>query len=80
MICEHCDKAIAEEEALDAHRDDSGDYHYDCYEKICREEASYWASLYYSERRTPEVSGGYEWGDPKNPEYVEHVLDKADTI
>ena len=79
MICEHCDKPV-ENDDLDAHHDESGDYHYDCYEELSSKEAAYWANLYYAEKQTVSERGGYEWGDPKNVEYVEYVLDKADTI
>lgn len=79
MICEVCDKTV-EDNDLDAHHDDSGDYHYDCYQDLCDKEAAYWAGQYYAHRRTNPVidAGGYDWGDPKNPEYVEHLLDNAD--
>ena len=78
--CEDCDKTIVEEEILDAHHDDSGSYHYECYEELSKKEADFWAGQYYETPAPASATGGYDWGDPKNPEYVEYVLDNADTI
>lgn len=77
MICEHCDKTIAEDAVDVEHRED-GSYHYDCYIEWSEKEQSYWAGQYHSAPRA-EV-GGYEWGDPKNSEYVEWAVSAGDDL
>lgn len=62
------------------HEDESGLYHYDCWETESRKEAEYYFRLYNSQKGQPQVddSNAYEWGDPKNPAYMEWVFDQAD--
>jgi hypothetical protein len=80
MICEHCDKTIAEDAVDVEHRED-GSYHYDCYVEWADNEQSYWAGQYYSAKKTEtDESNGYEWGDPKNPKYIEWVLSAGDLM
>jgi hypothetical protein len=61
------------------HEDESGFYHYECWEKYSEQEASYYLGLYRQEKATMPAPGGYEWGDPKNPDYVEWAIEQADT-
>jgi len=49
-ICAICDEKFTRESEPDAHYDDSGDYHYDCYQDWRDDEARYWSGLYYSDK------------------------------
>jgi len=49
-ICAICDVKFTEESEPDAHYDDSGDYHYDCYQDWRDTESKKWAGLYYAEK------------------------------
>ena len=77
MICEHCDKAIAEDDTEVVYRED-GSYHENCYLKWSSTEEAYWAKQYRAEKAV--LAGGYEWGDPKNPEYVEWAVSAGDDL
>lgn len=80
MKCEHCSKEIETSELDDYPvHDESGSYHAECYDAITQQEMNYWLARYKSEQRVALMSAeGYDWGDPKNPEYVEWVLEQAD--
>jgi hypothetical protein len=44
--CGFCEKPIELEETLDAHFDDSGEYHYQCYADWSDAEAKKWSAAY----------------------------------
>lgn len=75
-LCEFCNEDVSGDSTAIEMED--GTYHEECYEEYVRNEEAYWSAQYYA--RTPASVEGYDWGDPKNPEYVEYVLDNADTI
>lgn len=77
MICEHCDNTIAEDAVDVEHRED-GSYHYDCYIEWSENEQSYWAGQYHASKPAVDESNAYEWGDPKNPAYIEWALSAGD--
>lgn len=70
-ICAICDVKFTQESEPDAHYDDSGDYHYDCYEDASHAEARYWAGQYYADRSNQfkltaqEQVDAYERGSAK---------------
>lgn len=70
-ICAICDEKFTAESEPDAHYDDSGDYHYDCYQDASDREARYWANLYHAENHDPfklteqEQLDAYEPGSAK---------------
>jgi hypothetical protein len=79
--CGHCSKTIAkEEEAHEMYADDSGEYHQECQDTYSDKEQAYWLARYKAEHHTTteDETSAYEWGDPKNPAYVEWLLDNAD--
>lgn len=49
-ICAICDVKFTRESEPDAHYDDSGDYHYECYEDWRDTESKKWAGLYYADK------------------------------
>jgi len=61
--------------------DEAGTYHEDCYDAYVGRQAEYWGSLFALAKRyeTVNESLAYEHGDPKNPEYVDWVLDQVDS-
>jgi len=69
--CAICDIKIESEEILDAHFDDSGEYHYDCYQDWADTEAKKWAGAYYAQKSDPfgltaqEQVDAYEPGSAK---------------
>ena len=81
MMCEYCSKKI-EETPLDDYpvHDESGSYHAECYEQII--EASMREAMPYVKKQMAERedSNAYEWGDPKNAEYVEWAMEQADAL
>lgn len=85
MKCDYCSKEIETSELDDYPvHDESGSYHAECYDKITQEEMNYWLARYKSEHQAVASSAvdeadGYDWGDPKNPAYMEWVLEQADT-
>ena len=76
-LCEFCNEDVSGDSTAIEMED--GTYHEECYEEYVDGEQSYWAGQYYASKPTASAEG-YDWGDPKNPEYVEHVLDNTDTI
>jgi hypothetical protein len=48
--CGFCEKPIELEQTLDAHFDDSGEYHYECYQDWSDKESAYWSALYHSDK------------------------------
>ena len=79
--CELCEKDIDLSYIDDYHEDDSGFYHQECIDDYWAKEASYYLASYEAHKRSnPPVdySDAYEWGDPKNPAYMEWVIDNAD--
>ena len=75
-LCEFCNEDVSGDSTAIEMED--GTYHEECYEEYVDGEQSYWAGQYYANKSAS--AEGYDWGDPKNPEYVEYVLDNADTI
>jgi len=68
--CAICDIKIESEDVIDAHFDDSGEYHYDCYQDWSDTEAKKWAGAYYASRNNLELSveeqlDAYEPGSAK---------------
>jgi hypothetical protein len=79
--CELCEKEIDLSYEDEYYEDDSGTYHEDCIRAHWEQEASYYLGTYLAHKRNnPPVdySDAYEWGDPKNPEYVEWAIEQAD--
>lgn len=79
--CDLCNNPIDVSYVDDYREDDSGIYHEDCLQEYWDKEASYYLASYMAHKRNnPRVdySQAYEWGDPKNPEYVEWAVEQAD--
>ena len=76
-LCEFCNEDVSGDSTAIEMED--GTYHEECYEEYVDGEQSYWRAQYYANQKSASAEG-YDWGDPKNPEYVEYVLDNADTI
>jgi hypothetical protein len=78
--CLHCDKTIENIDELVY--DDAGEYHEDCHDDYNLQESAYWLAWYNGEKirrgaaHAPS-NDGYDWGDPKNSDYIEHILDNA---
>lgn len=73
LVCDLCRQDIDPEDE-DIQRDDSGDYHQPCLDE-------YWAptiAQVLAEYRRPDPEGGYEWGDPKNPKYMDSIHNRLD--
>lgn len=70
-ICAICDVEFNEESEPDAHYDDSGDYHYECYEDWRDTEMKKWAGAYYADKSNQfklsndEMLAAYEPGSAK---------------
>ena len=68
--CGICRKAIELEDTADAHFDDSGEYHYQCYADWSDEQSRYWSAQYYASVNPLELSNqeqldAYEPGSAK---------------
>ena len=75
-ICAICDVKFTAESEPDAHYDDSGDYHYDCYQDASDREARYWSAQYRPDPfklTKDEVLAAYEPGSAKRYA-MEHEL------
>lgn len=46
--CTTCEKPIELEDLGDAYFDDSGEYHYNCWQDLYDKEAAYWYNMYHS--------------------------------
>lgn len=67
-ICAICDEEFNEESEPDAHYDDSGDYHYQCYEDWRDTEMKKWAGAYVADPfklSNDEMLAAYEPGSAK---------------
>lgn len=67
-ICAICDVKFTEESEPDAHYDDSGDYHYECYEDWRDTEMKKWAGAYVADPfklSKDEMLAAYEPGSAK---------------
>ena len=65
--CGICDKDIVLEYLDDIHADDSGEYHYDCWQDWADTEAKKWAGLYYAEKSDPFKLSAQEQIDAYEP-------------
>jgi len=76
--CEICNNTIENEN--EAIHDDAGQYHEDCHDEHQIQESAYWLAWYKGEKAKSVLvddGQGYDWGDPKNSQYLEHILDNA---
>lgn len=73
-----------DEDPDDAYTDEGGTYHRTCHEVYMdREINAYWAE-HGGRHRTPmlsedDIALGYEPNDPKNPRYIEALIDHVDS-
>jgi hypothetical protein len=71
-VCTLCLNIVA---VYDTWREDeSGVQHQECFDERSDREQTYWSGFY---RPAVHSSGGYDWGDPKNADYMNWVLDYA---
>jgi hypothetical protein len=68
--CGICNNKIESEDCADAHFDDSGEYHYQCYQDWSDEQSRYWSAQYYASVNPLELSkqeqlDAYEPGSAK---------------
>lgn len=83
--CEICDKKTVDlSDPHEYHEDDSGLYHEECHQTRLQEEMNYYGRMFANETFNKAIdydpSDAYEWGDPKNPAYVEWLYDEADRL
>ena len=80
MNCEICSKPVDMFYEDESHEDESGLYHYQCWEDETKKEVEKHLRDYNAKKAQAiaDESDGYEWGDPKNPHYVVWLLDQAD--
>lgn len=74
--CGFCEKGFTPKSSDDIHRDDSGDYHIECYDDWVAKEMSYYRAEYEYQKRVNPIydNGGYAWGDPKNTDYLDTII------
>lgn len=60
--------------------DESGTYHESCYQEMVRAESAYWQAHFAGTFAQHDIDAGlaYEPNDPKNPVYVERLLEAID--
>lgn len=84
LKCDICNKEIVVEYEDDIRSDDSGDYHTECLDEYWRKEMAYYLGTWKAHRAEQEeralYADAYEWNDPKNPEYLDYVLERADDV
>jgi hypothetical protein len=85
-VCDICETEIELDisEPDEWREDDAGTYHEDCYITYTGREADYWKAIFNLAKRYGTAVGedeslAYDKGDPKNPEYVNWVLARADS-
>lgn len=80
-ICNICQKDITDTEE-DLRTDESGEYHYDCYEEESLAEQRYWAKRFPPKPYTAHVAydarDAYEINDPKHPDFLDWADDQYD--
>jgi hypothetical protein len=81
QLCDICKLELGDADSNDWVDDDAGLYHEDCYDAYVGKQADYWKSIITLAQKYEGVdeSSAYEHGDPKNPEYVDWVLDQVDS-
>ena len=80
MNCEICSKPVDMFYEEDRHEDESGLYHYACWEAETNKEAQAHLRSYNAKKAqaiADEVDG-YEWGNAKNAHYVAWAIEQAD--
>ena len=77
--CGLCEKPI---DTAEYREDESGIYHEDCFLEEQNKEMAYHLGTWKQHRAQQEekalYADAYEWGDPKNPAYVEWLIEQAD--
>ena len=80
--CGLCEKDIDTTYEDEYREDESGIYHEDCFLEEQAKEMAYHLGTWKQHRAEQEekalYADAYEWGDPKNPAYMEWVIDNAD--
>ena len=75
--CEHCQETTIDTDSGDYRQDESGYYHDECWESLTRSEMAYWLSRYKPKPASDHLA--YNWGDPKNPDYMEWLVEQVDS-
>jgi hypothetical protein len=75
--CEHCRENTIDTESGDHYQDESGYYHDECQESLTQKEMDYHLSRYTPKPASEHLA--YEWGDPKNADYMEWVVEQVDS-
>lgn len=80
--CGLCEKPIDMDYEEESREDESGVYHEDCFLEEQAKEMAYHLGTWKQHRAQQEekalYADAYEWGDPKNPAYVEWLIEQAD--
>ncbi len=78
MNCEICNKPVDTTYEDESYADESGLYHFDCWDEETQKEAQKYLRSYKAKAPLVDQADGYDWGHYKNPHYMAWAIDQAD--